>query len=1110
MRKLLLSAGVFGFGVAAFGGSPVWLGGSGTWSDPVRWLNGAVPVAGDTVYFSNTVANASVLIDAPVSIASLRLEGTKSVTFRGEKLTLTGTSVSLKAPNPKPTVPKSGGGTEASNNLRDYGISVAPLLCYYAGGTFSNDVEFASTKDAGLLCSAENVRFYGKVTAPSATTFQIHNGISEEKKFSWSLQYADLSSAVDFFGGFEGANASVYVFQAPSGPVNFYTKVVAKKIYADQWTSSRIAFHTDDVTVADGALETRYSSNMAADVENGFPTNAVFEPKLKNKSNSVTGLLYDCGAFPQTIDRMAGDLFGSYGYDKNGTVDGSSTLTLRGTQGAVTPLRVQGSVSLVWDPAGDFTQAFTGRVHTTTGDIAVKRGTFRLLDGATFANVGTIRVAAGATFDDQSTVAGSLANVKKVVLSQNATLKFGPNASTPFSGNAAAVFVDADAKIYVPEGTSVTIPEVYLRGVPLAATSYAEASWLAGGGTVTVAKAPVGTFWKNESGGAWNDADNWTDGVPSAEKAAYVTCYGDFTITMPTPTQVPVALTVDKESGATTLNVTGTFAFDAGQKLTFGKGAKLVVPTDGAFVYDGSKAATKADTEVAVFRDGASVEVNGGLFSFTNMTGIVNFGVKGATDVRRITVTAGRFVFFRKGSTTTGGRLMSYPGTKLTATGGELVFGSSASGQWCLNNESGDFRLDQDYDGTAVLKRVNAAASNGSMYVTTMGPGEIRHCGSSRYVLEKFGTTGNIREYIMASEGNAMNLSFEGNMTVASTIGGDGLYIYGKETSPVDIWWGARKTGTLGAGSYLYNNCHLHVTNGLLVTGQYGMRVGCNNGDSSSVEVSSGCLSVNASFRKQGIDGLSLGYGIGVSSGKRLGELTLSDGGVVSNTSSGAIYCGMGCGATGRLRQTGGVLYSKATKCPCVVGFAGGEGLWEMSGGTATVKGDLWIGGCPTNRYGQIFMDWSNNPVITCPHYDGLGATGTVVVVGGAMTVDNTVTVGAGDYGRLEVNGGSLTIKDLALSNNTASVVSFRPVGESAGSLIVSGTLTVKPGSKLVIDMSDFTGRRANLLSWGAKVGDFAADDVSYTPPKEGEYKLTVTSDRICVKRLVGSSVFVR
>ncbi len=166
-KKFLMLVGVCGLGVFALhGGTCVWTGGSGSWTDSANWLDGAVPSAGDTVYVSNSVAAASIDIDEPgVSLASIRFEGQGTVTLTGNELTLTG-GWSFKN--------HSGGGT----NQKDYGISTLSWLAYGANVECRVPLVFAPSGNTCGICTATNVvHFREKVTIQGAKTLYLHNGL---------------------------------------------------------------------------------------------------------------------------------------------------------------------------------------------------------------------------------------------------------------------------------------------------------------------------------------------------------------------------------------------------------------------------------------------------------------------------------------------------------------------------------------------------------------------------------------------------------------------------------------------------------------------------------------------------------------------------------------------------------------------------------------------------------------------------------------------------------------------------------------------------------------------------------------------------------------------
>lgn len=153
---------------------------------------------------------------------------------------------------------------------------------------------------------------------------------------------------------------------------------------------------------------------------------------------------FDLGGFDQTVDRL--DSTSSPGGKNSDHVASSGgTLTMRGSADAVCLARIDGFLSLVWDPKGDFCQTFDERENGTAGKLTVRRGTMRLGAKGAFRNVQEIEVGEGAVFDCRSVLTQALASVRTVILKRNARLKVG--GADPFSPFATTVICHPGAKV---------------------------------------------------------------------------------------------------------------------------------------------------------------------------------------------------------------------------------------------------------------------------------------------------------------------------------------------------------------------------------------------------------------------------------------------------------------------------------------------------------------------------------------------------------------------------------------------------------------------------------------------------------------------------------------
>lgn len=140
---------------------------------------------------------------------------------------------------------------------------------------------------------------------------------------------------------------------------------------------------------------------------------------------------FDLGGFDQTIDRLD-STSSPKGKNSDHVYSQGGTLTMRGTADAVCLARIDGGLSLVWDPIGDYTQAFDERDNGTIGTIEVRRGTLRIGPDGSFRNVREIKVGTGASVVCESRKPGALSSVAIVELAKDASLKItGANPFVP-------------------------------------------------------------------------------------------------------------------------------------------------------------------------------------------------------------------------------------------------------------------------------------------------------------------------------------------------------------------------------------------------------------------------------------------------------------------------------------------------------------------------------------------------------------------------------------------------------------------------------------------------------------------------------------------------------
>lgn len=163
-----------------------------------------------------------------------------------------------------------------------------------------------------------------------------------------------------------------------------------------------------------------------------------------------------------------------------------------------------------------------------------------------------------------------------------------------------------------------------------------------------------------------------------------------------------------------------------------------------------------------------------------------------------------------------------------------------------------------------------------------------------------------------------------------------------------------------------------------------------------------------------------------------------------------------------------------------VLGAFGGEGIYDMQGGTATLRCPLFVGGTSLKMLART-DDYNNLPANT----EGK-AVGTLKVSGGTMTVQYQSYVGYDGKGTIDVSGnGSLTFQsNLILTNNVADAATVK-VTLADGAMPtfrIDGALTVRGDAKLVVEASNFNGndRWTKLIDVrGGRTGTFDPANVT-------------------------------
>lgn len=1061
-------------GLVAQAGTCVWTGGSGRWSDPANWRDGTLPVAGDTVYVSNTVANITINLDtAGISIASIRFEGEGPVEVVGEALTLT-SDWYLK-------------GTGV-NNVMDYPNSRLPWFTRTARVTCRVPLTL-NTSGAGTgVCSCFNDMVFEKsIEIVGTKTFYVHSGYNPSAAEK-AEGVAQAWRNVTFRGPITGAGTTFRAAQYPNGIVYAYGPINVKHMWVSGWATGRLCLGSNSNSWE--TIRTDYNNRYLALVEGAFPTNSIFE--LDSTYLSSTGY-FNLGNYDTTIDRLndpAAALAMHAGNSRSGWVRSASTidcdagstfapvtLTLKGTADGCSAIGFADAVSLVWDPVGDFTQTLTGRVSSTTGAISVKRGTLEFASGTSFPNVKRYSIASGAKLKLAADVAVS----------------------------APMVFVGDS---YVPNG-------VY-SGV--AAEGVTQVDWLVGAGTLTV-DTGTAAVWKTAVSGNWEDAANWLSGeVPTSTSDVYlvIPSAGDYTVKVNTAIPAfPARLTMNNAGGGRT---TLEFAADATQSkgcVAIGVGGRVLVDEGVQFLYRGIEPEAYSamswtqrnytlKTNYTFAVAGGEWLNNGGTTVITNFAG--TFSLSGtAAQKGRLTVRGGllRYADLETAYPLTvskGGRLdvqdaelyLPHYGnnhlTDLAVAGGEVVISNSA---------------------VFAPKIKGGSISFGSGTTTFSGSSTFQLYGGNHFV--KPGQAGETAK-ILFTDNAAIKSDFL-TWYLGLMAGGRAEMVYASTNLTafpiavgVDAGTGVFTVPVQGKvrihshGLFVGSSSQAALSNELPTT----------DGVEGFVEVD-GYMQASGSFHPGWAAahrpaGLAVGYGgyTAVTSGRPyVGHMTVRG---TYTQEAGHAVIGGGY-ASGDFTQAGGTstffTYSTtegqggANAASLLVGLAGGAGRFVVSNGTVTVKnGNVYVGGCDTNHIymcskGETFLvgstlntsstSWAEKGFPA----DSLDGEGTFSMAGGSFTAQHTFTVGAFGSGTVEMIGSApkMTVKDLVLSNNVASTVRYVADANGFAPITVQDSLTIADGAALEVDFSAYegTGVKFPLFTFGTTTGTIAPEHISVT-----------------------------
>ena len=651
--------------------------------------------------------------------------------------------------------------------------------------------------------------------------------------------------------------------------------------------------------------------------------------------------------------------------------------------------------------------------------------------------------------------------------------------------------------------------------------------------------------WTNAAGGSWGVTGNWQGGVAPNNGHAYLTLTGvNYTVTYDSAGVAISNLVVyNGPANQTTLTMSQPFSH-VGGSIILSTNALVNVTNNALWTYGGTL--PNATTVLQDLCCGADLEVCGGIVQFTNLqrsawiswnTPTVQVGGNASTGTLR--VTSGQFncwttdsaakdshIMYVGRGTKGNGTLYVGAGTsvKLGGAGDITVLYLGSEGGRGTATVAGDLAFANAAEPKIGFTHSITPGGYGDMTITnggrllTSGKPKVGVDGSCYGILRLSGTN------LMSNPGSGWNSLYAGNcQNVAGTSTG-----VVQLTSGSILVSGAVEVGLAqGANMAAVGTMSISGGQATFQTGNnawIGAAGGAGNAQG-TLNMSGGSL-----FIDNGANGVALVYPPGVSpsygysmagliigqigagtgntddtnpSSTALGTLNLS-GGVITNQYQLVIGCN---GATGVVNQTGGAMIhvlgggsSDTTNTITIIGYSygtnsnprGGNGTYNMAGGTYTTPRMVFVGGVPTN------IEW----------FARGGAVGLLKVTGGSFTVNNTLYVGENGNGTVTMgSNGTLTVGNLYATNAT-SKLRFELGPSGIGTLTVTNELRVSASTKLEVNLSGFPpAASTRLMHYKTCTGTIAPANITITG---GSATIDQRGTDLYLRQVIGTAVFVQ
>ena len=669
MNKKQFAAALFA--AALCGGAQaavrLWTGGGDgyRWSDEKNWSPQGAPGADDDVKFENnaesTLSTGNDM--AGLSVARILIGGTSPVSLSGECVTVTGNDNAWS------------NNVSAACNFPIKFTGTGPKMKFYANATFNEDV--VSVADSG------------------------------------NLQLEGTALGV-FNGHFLATNQNIVCYMN-NGVSHFYKSIHVKNINSTGYIYGALRFHSTNNVV--GTISpVLWTCEMTC--EDAFAPSAIWSWGTYYIENSYGRSYYQLNGHDQTIDRFGGSVrSASDGVLKAGcyvvTSSSMATLTLKATADCTTYANLNSNISLVWDPVGDFTLHMPERKHATAGAITVKRGIMRISDVGSFVNSTALTVAGGAEFDMASTRSDvrPLNSVASIVLGAESRF-VATNRTTSFIADGKAVVkMRSSSRFILKEGLSQSVKTLSVDGVQVAPDTYTGQGgatgvvvpWIEGHGTIVVAQRDAGTWWTGEVDSDFNNAGNWTAGVPTESVPGHIARYGENELSASAaPAAALGSIYMENEAGSSSLDIAVPFALNGGI-VRIGANSSVRVGEGGEWVQDFTGAASADSTDTFSIRNGGRFTVAGGFVSLTNTTGRLNIGGSSSGDEGMLEISSGTCILTKASGDFV--RLMKHGTLKMT--GGLLQTRNFNSiGQYGGTIDlSGDARIVSTFEGYDTVLR---------------------------------------------------------------------------------------------------------------------------------------------------------------------------------------------------------------------------------------------------------------------------------------------------------------------------------------------------------------------------------------------------------------------